>query len=51
VQALSSAGDLVIPSRKAELRSRIEWQRYKIDRNRVHVLTRLTRSSRCKPMH
>jgi hypothetical protein len=44
VQALSSAGDLVIPSRKAEMHPRIEWQRYKIDRNSVHVLTRLTRS-------
>jgi hypothetical protein len=32
VQALSSAGDLVIPSRKAEMHPRIEWQRYKIDR-------------------
>jgi hypothetical protein len=51
VQALFSAGDLVIPSRKAEMHPRIEWQRYKIDRNSVHVLTRLTRSGRCKPMH
>jgi hypothetical protein len=50
VQALSSAGDLVIPSRKAEMHPRIEWQRYKIGRNSVHVLTRLTRSGRCKPM-
>ena len=50
MQALSSAGDLVIPSRKAEMHPRIEWQRYKIDRNSVHVLTRLTRSGRCKPM-
>jgi hypothetical protein len=50
VQALSSAGDLVIPSRKAEMHPRIEWQRYKIDGNSVHVLTRLTRSGRCKPM-
>jgi hypothetical protein len=50
VQALSSAGDLVIPSRKAAMHPRIEWQRYKIDRNSVHVLTRLTRSGRCKPM-
>jgi hypothetical protein len=49
VQALSSAGDLVIPSRKAAMHPRIEWQRYKIDRNRVHVLTRLTRSGPCKP--
>ena len=49
MQALSSAGDLVIPSRKAEMDSRIEWQRYKIDRNSVHVLTRLTRSGRCTP--
>ena len=49
MQALSSAGDLVIPSRKAD--PRIEWQRYKIDRNNVHVLTRLTRSGRCRPMH
>jgi hypothetical protein len=38
VQALSSAGDLVIPPRKAEMHPRIEWQRYKIDRNSVHVL-------------
>jgi hypothetical protein len=51
VQALSSAGDLVIPSRKAEMHPRMEWRRYKIDRNSVHVLTRLTRSGRCKPMH
>lgn len=51
MQALSSAGDLVIPSRKAEMHPRIEWQRYKIDGNSVHVLTRLTRSGRCKPMH
>jgi hypothetical protein len=50
VQALSSAGDLVIPSRKAAMHPRIEWQRYKIDRNSVHVLTRLTRTGRCKPM-
>ncbi len=46
MQALSSAGDLVIPSRKAEMHPRIEWQRYKIDRNSVHVLTRLTRSGK-----
>jgi hypothetical protein len=51
VQALSSAGDFVIPPRRAEMHPRTEWQRYKIDRNSVHVLTRLTRSGRCKPMH
>ncbi|HTF79260.1 MAG TPA: hypothetical protein VK620_33985 [Bradyrhizobium sp.] len=28
------------------MQPRIEWQRYKIDRNSVHVLTRLTRSGK-----
>ena len=29
MQALSSAGDLVIPSRKAEMHPRMEWERYR----------------------
>ena len=50
VQALSSAGDLVIPSRKANAPTN-GMGALQVDKNGAHVLMRLTRSGRCKPMH
>ena len=44
MQALSSAGDFVIPPRRAEMHPRMELQRNKTDKNSAGVLARLMRS-------
>jgi hypothetical protein len=51
VQALSSAGDFVIPPRRAEIHPRMELQRNKTDKNSVGLLARLMRSGRFEPVH
>jgi hypothetical protein len=51
VQALSSAGDFVIPPRRAEIHPRMELQRNKTDKNSVGLLARLMRSGWFEPVH